>query len=658
MQIKINQFIFLTMNNINILNTDLKTYVVNNTCKFLHNGYILESKNSKLIFDLSQFNFESCTILIKRLSGNGKFLINEEEVSVLSKIENKVNVNLPDNKKITFTRSIYSSGQILIYGIIIEKAKENCDKNWKQILSTCGQIKGISLIKNKLLATEGAFIQRGDLIESILTDPVNAYIHLNEIKFIYSCEIKDIILKEDSINYEKQMYHHFNIKNAETKVLPKTNLNKTNYLTKYTENIKNKNNIIFDSSNFFNLDNFLNVKEVENKGNYLLVNRFGKFSIKLEKAIPNTQYVIAITCRKHSGNGKLSIGFSKNKDLKITESIFVCRNNSKTFYLKLNTDSYLDKNDNYLLDVFRPTNNSVGEVIIEKIMVIGGITIEQNNIVNTISNDNITQVNNKNNIKDISKKFARYQSYELSNYLFDFAGSIIATNLSSLLWFSKIYPACKDFKLNNDISNATFLMGGCGNLLPVKKIWLEPFNEISENDKEIISNAELIISPSEKNIEDLSKITKAKLILSERPWPVIPQTKIILPFNEYIFLIHRSNDITKKFFDCYTHDMPKVIICGYDGKLPEFSVNINEYITYDKFLYVLLNSKLIIDSLNNNLSGFNSLIKSSGIPFIQINDNYHISDLNKDIIKNIDVINENNLNEHNKKVESFFNLFI
>jgi hypothetical protein len=684
-------------------------------------GYVLEAAGSRVVFDLTSFVGKlRVTIISKRLNGNGRVIIQNQETNVLSKIMHKTELELSEfDKLIEIHKDDSSSGKLLISSLIVQsitpegditETVDNMSDSWKNILNRCGNVKGIQLVKDKLMAVEGAYIQRADIVEKIITDPPQAFSIQDSVKFVYPCQILKIVLKPN-ITIDppaNPLYQHFTapqklVGELNEYVAPNfTNRNirpNTNLLTnERTDNVVNT-SVVYDSYiNGLNPATLHNAYDIaggfgsSRKG--LLLSRNGKFRISISGIQPNIQYVIFATIKNQSGNGKLGFCFVSSDGVRRERSVFVPpAAKEKDHHFSLISGDVLPNGATYLLEVFRP-ENAAGEIIIDRIKIIQGISTKpyfqseqpqqtQYEVpFNGNNNCHISGIDTSDLIQSSAKRYARYNYVSDENVNFNYSGNLIVTTLSGLNWYSKITKLCPGITLKNAnvADESDFVISELGSLIPGKRFWIDAFNdinEISEKDDTILRDAKFIASPSFQNVEVLKKrYPNANVIELERAWPQINVLPTVFPTNDYILFFHKNIQLTQRIVDSWSEDLPKFVCVGYRGNLPNHVIPMNEYITYDKFLYIFKNSKAIIDlSVNDNyLSATLSLAHDLNIPvvtnnwlgitqnnskFVILKDTDNdiklptIEDLNRTIKSTLNTSFEIINNDHNNKVNKF-----
>lgn len=636
------------MTDVELSGLEVKPYIHSQkNCRPSASGYIMEAIDSTLIIDLSHFDQKSkITIITKRISGNGKVKINELYYEVLSKESNRLEIQLSDHQ-LKFSRDNSCIGKIIIVSIIVsqndvqvninpsllepKKIPQN-PANWKNILIKCGEVRGIKLLNDKIYASEGAFIQKGDLIESLSTQPPNCFVKTDTIKFVYPCEIMAVSFNEGfDLPSNKNKFKHFTDPPVlSTTIMIDQNINNT--LAQDNIQPNKSSNVLYDSfETGLNPNTLSNVSEVianqgrNNKG--IILKRAGTFSIPLSILKPSMMYIVVVNIKKISGNGKIGVEITTTDNVSKSSTVVLASERETELHLKLNTEAPPTPGNTYVLKIYRPSETTVGDILLNKVMVINGITLANYHIPKAdlkanINNPNhLLDKNEQDPIRALAKKYSRSISHNKTVPQFNFTGEVAISSRSGMSWFNKITPLCNRIKLTKD---AKVLFGELGSLIKADKIFLNAFNdkEIAEKDDEILKNAKMILSPSLQNTELLNKLYPSiQVKLIEKTWPIIEATPMKYLPEKYMVMFHRNNILTKRIVESYSNDYPPLIIVGatdtYTGNL----IQINEYITYDKILWLLLNSVGLIDipEVSDYQSGILSLAIDSGIPTVTSN---------------------------------------
>lgn len=650
----------MSEDSVEINGLDIKPYIISQrNCRPAASGYVMEPINSNLIIDLNSFTGNiKASIFFKRISGNGKAKINDIYTDVLSKESHQIDLDIIVNKKIEILREQDSIGKIIITNIKIinvksiddkyqfpnniqdqSKTLKDYSKSWKNLLIKSGNVRGIKLINDRLYASEGAQIQHANIIESLETEPPQSFVISDVIKFVFACEIKSAYFKSEfqtNVDGVESKFKHFNKPPIiKTNSIISNNIPNNVYNTINNMNQSRNSNIIYDSFiSGLKPGLLINSKDIiinQGKNNSgLLLKREAGFSIPISELKPNMQYVIVANLKKISGNGKFGVAISTTDREEKSSTIVIAPDRETELYIKLNTESPPTIGNSYVLKVFRPEDSTVGDVLLEQLRVIQGITLASNyinnapqNIIKNINSNNIkiNKTNDADPVRATSKQYSRRASHTKTEPRLNFNGSVCVKNTSAINWFSKIKPLCSGLNIKND-SNVVF--GELGSLSLGEKIWVDPFNDssISEEDNLILSKANVLISPSLQNTELFKKLyPNIQVHLLERAWPLIETTPIKYPAGDYVVMIHRTKEITDKVISSYDQNNPPLVIIGVTDPCPSFVIPMNEYVSYDKMLGVVLNSKFLIDinPVDDYMSGVLSIAFDSGLPVLTSN---------------------------------------
>lgn len=649
----------MSEDSVEINGLDIKPYIISQmNCRPAASGYVMEPINSNLFIDLNSFTGDiKASIFFKRISGNGKVKINHIYTDVLSKESHQIDLDIISNKKLEILREQDSIGKVIITSIKIINVKSIDDKyqfttniqektlkehsqNWKHLLIKSGNVRGIKLVDDKLYASEGAQIQHANIIELLETEPPQSFVISDVIKFVFACEIKSVYFKaefQNNINGTENKFKHFTkppiikTNSIVSNNIPNIQLNSINNMTSLRNN-----NIIYDSFiSGLKPGLLINSKDIiVNQGknnNGLLLKREAGFSIPISELKPNMQYVIVANLKKISGNGKFGVAISTTDREEKSSTIVIAPDRETELYIKLNTESAPSIGNSYVLKIFRPEDSTVGDVLLEQLRIIQGITLASNYIDNTSQNiikninTNNVKINKSNDLDSVratSKQYSRRASHTKTEPKFNYSGDICVKNTSAINWINKVKPLCSGLNIKN---NSNVVFGELGSLVQGERIWIDPFNGniISEEDNLILSKANIIISPSLQNTELFQKLyPNVKVHLLERTWPLIETTPMKYPNGDYVTMIHRTKEITDMVINSYdSKNNPPLVIIGVVDPCPSFVIPMNEYLSYDKMLGVILSSKFLIDlsPIDDYMSGILSLAFDCGLPVLTSN---------------------------------------
>lgn len=342
-----------------IYNIDINDYIVSSkSCKF-NNGCILESQYGQALFDFSEYKqVDSCILYVKKVSGNGRLLITDGNRTstqthlVLSRTKHEIRINLTDSRKIDFSRNNSCTGDVHLFGFILESIIpiENKQQPWRDIVKRCGKHQKIILSGDKLLASEGGVFIQKENIASIETEPPNVCRKTKSgYVFIQSCEITDIKLTDEATKralIAGELHPAFE-KPAEIKVSTKL-----------------ADHMIFDS-NSYNLAGAKGRDISTGKNNKnIIIDRKGFVNIPIAGLEPSKQYAVVIEGNKTIGNGKFEICIMHN-NVTVSSSVMIFGSMVQRRRVVLNTDT----GSNFSLQIRRP-ESAVGSVNIHKLFVI------------------------------------------------------------------------------------------------------------------------------------------------------------------------------------------------------------------------------------------------------------------------------------------------
>ncbi len=636
-----------------------------------NHGCILESKRGNVVFDLSSIsNIDKCKIYLKKISGNGKVIVNVgsnvAECIIGSKISQTIDVHLNSEKLFKIYRPNDSLGEIAIVGILVEGEsiqESELVANWKSLINKCGSYSCIRLLENKLFASGGGFIENEYLITHLETNPPGMFKRENnKIIFLGTCEVTSLAIdvnaelkKPASTNF----IMHRERPGPDIYVRPPSSIDtiKINYpilnlpQTVLPQKVLDS-AIIYDSRRSRGLEAIKSSANkavkyiVSNNQEYLVLRRTGICNINIENLQPNTEYVVVINAKKLSGNGKFHIGFTPdNKPPVQNITVIIDGGDESEKYLTINTNKAPDKGEMYKLH-FAMNDDGLGEVLISRIRITAGISlehvrygIEKGYEINpaitqmvSLAVNYSTNVDNTYNdtVFQTSKRYARQVSSVYSaQHLSQIGGGIISSTFSGLAWINKIatfFPNLQIYKYKDNVSPVkTLSIGKIGALIPADRIWIDAFKEeqITDNDLEILSLAKLIATPSLPNMQFLdSRCQNSSVIHLFKPLPMVRPLEVpFLKQKDYIVVFNRNTETTQRILDAHTESDPPIVLIGGRGKFADFVIPVNEYLSYEKLMYIIFGARCIIDvpTHNDYISGFLHLGQAAGVPIVSSN---------------------------------------
>jgi hypothetical protein len=624
------------------------------SCHFVSNNLVLESKIGSATLSIPQ-SYHYAFIQLKRVSGNGKIAINGKEILVLSKISHSYRIEYVEEIKLT--RPGDSLGEIAVLGINLhteELGEEVLSQNWKAILGRCKSYGSLRLVKDKLFASEGGFIFGDAAIKTFETDPPGAFTREGGvIKFTSSCEISRFEVYPQS----PMMLRSNNVFDARVAPIPlsinsapvtpilegRTPLSVNVTLTR-PESVSNP--VLYDSKlvNEFALGKFPHTKNVKslrsNNIDYLLLKSGGSYAISGSFLRPNVEYVAVINGKKLNGNGRLQVEITGG-----SVSNIIIENEMLDYYVSVKTGPFLP-DAGPKINVSIPQSGS-GEIIISRIQIIEGVQLysfrnlkgmeqrrasqQSYEIAKTLSSLNlqfgaIVDSNTLDEVALVTKKYARQKvCFGSEETDLSVNGTIIASNFDGINWLNKIaplFPTVTIQKFRSD-SELTASIGNKFGIQPAAKIWLEPFDAIDESQLEILRKAKMVVTPSLPNASYLENKLRGPIVVHGfKPLPLVSLQEVPYFKNlKYIVGFHRNKYATQRLLDAWDPSGPRLVLIGARGRFPDFVTPVNEYVEYQKLLYILLQAQCVIDLPNHTdyTSAMLHFCQAAGLPIISSN---------------------------------------
>lgn len=372
--------------------TDIKTIVASSkSCKFIESGCILEAKFGKLILTVPDLTSTVVFLKAKKISGNGKIIINGRSYIVQSKSLDELEIVSPPPKLLDIKRPMDALGEVAILSLVMyfDNEETALKKKWKNIIAKCGNYRSIRMVGDRLYTANGAFFENGSAIKQIETIPADiSYLDNGILKFSGPCEIIDIVLTSEA--NEKTSFNEFvhmtspgpnvltpspeGLDPFESRIKIKNNVYFTTTATpkqSYQEQQEDFVNILYNSDMVREFDS---AKYTPNKSSlvkclksngkdYLVIRRGGVFTIPISNFRPNSEYLIQIVIQKLNGNGKIHVGMLSNNNF-IGENCLIDGGvQNKSIKITTNSDSP------HKLQI-KMMEDSIGEVLISKIIIL------------------------------------------------------------------------------------------------------------------------------------------------------------------------------------------------------------------------------------------------------------------------------------------------
>ena len=632
--------------NIEILGSELHEYVSSSkSITLISDGCKIPNKHGRVEFDFSKFKPDRIMLHAKRNGGNGKIYALGRVLAVNSKTYQSFDIDV--NDKIEINRPKDSTGEVVLLGFtFLDNQGEAVGINWKDIISRCGKYSCLRLVKERLFASPGGYIENGNRIQSIETNPHNAFKRDGDIiRFNSSCEITNIILGDGfAANRPADLFTNRNPPTLVNRPDPDVSIDKTKQIDgnaamrtpKYEHQLPSfDEHILYDSSSVRNFSHFVatnkGVKQVRsNNLAYLVIKQDGQAKASMSVLEANTNYICIINGKKLNGNGRIYIGASIDENFSGTASEAIFSSNFTNKYIQIRTGGGAP-NSMQKLHLTMPKSFCNGEVIIQRIMLIRDLGIEHaraglegrkyiRNIARPLSPEFSFNFNANVHRKDDSvyvsaKRYALYPHIDEVDHLSsNISGTIMTDNISGVVWASRIRSLIKNIRIGNlksETVNDSLLISHLGSLKSANRIWIEPFvsnTNISESDALAINCAHKIMSPSPSNVRYLrSKFKDKKIEQAYLPLPWVEnRADEIFKNLDFVLVFERDRQGLDQLLRVWNNDLPKLVIVGARGKYPDFVIPLNEYYPYRKLLFLIRKANFIIDLPQN--CGYHSSI--------------------------------------------------
>lgn len=644
------------------LNGDrLKQHVhTSKAISFNTDGCRLRSKVGKVSFDLSGFKgISQCSVFIKKISGNGKVRIssgaNNYNVLAALRSSQEFIVIVDESGIIEISRPNDGTGELSVVGLIVNTEGEDSDvsKKWRSIISKCGKYASIRLVKGRLFATHGGYLEKGFVITNIVTNPPNMYRRDGDkLLFTGSCEITEMSIDPGAQPAPAQNIDVYANRKPPTKTevsmqtsTPQPGMQHTVISTLKSfapTDVVNSlyEHVMYDSKSFrgfqANQNKFSKISRSCGKI-YLVMKSNATCNFTLATLQPNTEYICIISGKKLNGNGRVHVGLSTEEIFKKGVADIVFPGHFANRYVTLKTDGFTP-NKLQRFHAMTPGKYCNGDVLINRIIIIENIGLkvaqaglhyhehfpeERPRKVLVSSNYNVAVEDSDDSVFMSSKRYATYFNNQAKE-MGAFSVVMSPMTISGTMWFNKIKSVLPKTRRGNKDDNNVLVVGRSGHIKESSFIWIDVFKgDLQPSDIQKLSMAKIIMSPSLSNIDKIKKaLPDANVKFGARPMPYIKSSGPTIFLNKkYVVAIDRESVTTKRLLEAWNNDLPKLAIIGGRGHYPDFVTPINEYMPYEELLYVIGNAQCMVDmpTYSDYESSFLSIAHAMNVPIVSTN---------------------------------------
>ena len=565
-----------------------------------------------LVLNLSGIDPDECRLTMRRKSGNGMLVMNTGHASNNFRISSKVGQDVRmfmRGGKLELRRPNRSQGEIEVTSIILTKKVQKAVE-WNKILDRATERSCIKLAGNKLMAAEGGKIV-ADYIGEVVTDPPNMFRKSDdgtELTFAGACEILEIEIKGPG-QAEADTPQHIDDKPkplqkqeeaveriAANVVTPTQPEKRAEPIPLETESKY----LLFDTDEGgFNRAFIVGSGALIPKQG-LSLNPRAEYIISLDRVAPNSNYTIIVEARTLSGNGKLSAGIKPGNKI---ETQLVPRH-KKTMKFRCQSGEEEERNFQFFLS---RKVSATGELLIHRIMIMSSVPRQSMKQVldqyaaadPTLSVSSKVHVDEeKDAVLRVSKQYARHPQSNYDEIAPTGIEGVVSTNsFCAASWFSKIAPLVPRMKRSLNAKNSDVCIGVPGCLTSAKRIFVEESaRKLSEEDRKILLDTERIFTNSQAMMGQITEtVPQEKTQLVTRLWP-LPNTQGI-PFikGEFILVLNRHSEITKRILSCLPDSCPTVVVAGARGRYEKNVVPVNDYLPYRQLIWLMRSAKVIVD---------------------------------------------------------------
>jgi hypothetical protein len=574
-----------------IVGSEISNYfTIVRDCFFSGNSFVLQPKTGVVTFNLSQYIGCVCSINFRRDSGNGLFLISnngkQEVFQISSKTSQVLSFKIGTNGTLNINRTSRSRGELSIIDISILTETKSVSEFEKEF-EKCIDSNNIRYQGDRLYAYEASFIIGRNV--KVKTKPENCYklIDANRVEFTGECEIVDLLIEE------KQDDKPIILTSS-----PITNISN-----------EKQSNALFDSkASGFEQKYCTNLGEVS--GSVLFLDYRDSYILPLPFLRKDQKFSVIVEVSSVNGNGMFGLCITPG-----TEILWqVSSKNTTNFTLQ--STAQVDS-DNALSIVRHPA--AKGKIQITSLTIISDSCnyLMASKIITPIvkkeeiPKQTIVKQCSTNKITNTVKKFSRpiNHKYMTTGQVYENVKTIYTNTYNGYKWleYCHLYLPNVQIKDNADVS-----ISGAGNLLQAKTMFIEPFNELSDSDLNVISKAEKIIVSSQNNALEILDKTSKKTIVSSKKLPFVKTFGVPYINNGFILINNRNYETTSLILSKINGQ--RAIVLNARGRYPDFIIPVNEYIQYDELCYLFENTYCFIDfvDIEDEQGSFIDLAKAYG----------------------------------------------
>jgi hypothetical protein len=619
-------------------------------CKFTPSECVLDPKSSKLVLDFKDLGkLQKVDLLVKRKSGNGTFQVQFGErrhsFSVLQTTPQRITVT-GTGPWVEISRNRDSVGLLSLVGLEVfaEDESVNSMPDWKSIIKRCGKYSHLRMVGGELFAATGGYIEDKGRIVHLETDPPNMFVRESKkVSFVGSCKVTRIQLKENQPVVAKKPFVSNREAPSPAIAAPAISVNASGVKpvigTPPSKAISEpvppeiSNSIVFNSIEEKSFDKYLHVKgkhldAVRSDGKTLISLKNGaQCSFTINNLNDSTDYLCIVTGKALNGNGRLGLNFSyKEGDFSNYGQVTF---SSSIFGHKYVSLKSLPRQFGKIprLNLFK-ARGDIGQVLIERIIIIENVDIQhakdmvatghlKNFLGSGLGSVSVPiQVESDDKIYQKSKTYARYLEFKPKSII-NKKGLVIPQTESGALWAQKMI-SMTNVKVAKKATLKSLAVGKPGLKTISEKVWLDHFHHESNLSLLKELNGKKIFTPSKLNQETIKSFCPDSTVLVQTkplPW-VQPKFLNLFKNRNYIVSFHRSKESTDRLIELWKDEYPHLVLVGVRGNFKSKVIPVNEYLSYDILVGILLQSQGVIDfdRVSDKSSGMVKLSVNLGIP--------------------------------------------